>query len=116
MLETNGQDQTNPEDVTVASVSPSALLKAKICSRNSKNIDRRNCYWYRHIMVGYRYPYFWHKVPSSLQNVVPGTLLWHHGRAEASGGAGGGAPPSKPFVGNVALLSEVFSDFFVHFC
>ena len=41
-------------------------------------------------------------------------------RAEASGGGGwgGGAerPPSKPFVGNFALLSEIFSDYFVHFC
>ena len=37
--ETNGQDQTTPEHVTVASVSLSALLKLKICSRNSKIIQ-----------------------------------------------------------------------------
>ena len=34
--ETNGQDQITPDHVTVASVSLSALLKAKICSRSSK--------------------------------------------------------------------------------
>ena len=44
--ETNRQDQTIPDHVTVASVSLSALLKAKICSRNSKNIHGRNFYWY----------------------------------------------------------------------
>ena len=43
--ETNGQDKTTPEHVTVASVSLSS--KAKICSRNSKNIHGRNFYWYR---------------------------------------------------------------------
>ena len=37
--ETNVQDQTNPENVPITSVSPFALLKAKIFSRNSKNID-----------------------------------------------------------------------------
>ena len=45
--ETNGQDQATPDHFTVVSVSTSALLKAKICSRNSKNIHRQNFYWYR---------------------------------------------------------------------
>ena len=40
--ETNGQDQTTLDHVTVASVSLSALLKAKTSSRNSKNIHGRN--------------------------------------------------------------------------
>ena len=39
---THRQDQTTPDHVTVASVSLSGLLKAKICSRNSKNIQGRN--------------------------------------------------------------------------
>ena len=43
--ETNGQDQTTPDHVTVVSVSTSALLKAKICARNSKNIHGQNFYW-----------------------------------------------------------------------
>ena len=45
--ETDGQDQTTPEHVTVASVSLSVLLKLKIRSRNSKIIHGRNFYWYR---------------------------------------------------------------------
>ena len=36
--ETNGQDQTTPERITVASMSFSALLKVKICSRNAEKI------------------------------------------------------------------------------
>ena len=36
--ETNKQQQPTPDHVTVVSVSLSALLKAKICSRNSKNL------------------------------------------------------------------------------
>ena len=48
-LETNGQDETTPEHVTVASASLSALLKAKNLFWNSKIIHRRNFYWYRHI-------------------------------------------------------------------
>ena len=36
-------------------------------------------------------------------------------RAEANGGAGGGAPPRRPFVGNF-VLSSVFLGFeFLHF-
>ena len=69
----NGQDQTIPEHVTIASVSLSALSKAKFCPRNSKNICWQNCYWYRIIKAWYRYPYFWYQVLLPLQNVVPGT-------------------------------------------
>ena len=43
------EDQTAPDHVTVASVSLSALLKAKLCSRNSRIIQGRNSYWYRPI-------------------------------------------------------------------
>ena len=34
--ETNGQDQTTPERITVTSMLLSAWLKVKICSRNAK--------------------------------------------------------------------------------
>ena len=71
--ETNGEDQTTPEHVTVASVSLSALLKAKICSWISKNTNWRNFYRYRLIKAWYRHTYFWYQVPRPLQNVVPGT-------------------------------------------
>ena len=69
--ETNGQDQTTPEHVTVASVS--ARLKAKSCSWNPKNIHWWNCYWNRVIKAWYRYLYFWYQVPPPLQNVALGT-------------------------------------------
>ena len=36
------QDQITPDHVSVASVSLSALFKAKICSGNSKNMHGRN--------------------------------------------------------------------------
>ena len=41
--------------------------------------------------------------------------LYEH-RAEASRGAGGGAPPRKQFVGNFSLLSDIFSDIFFDVC
>ena len=86
--EANGQDQTTPDHITVASVSLSALLKAKICSRNSKNIHRRNFNGTDTYMLGTGTPTFgtrFHHNCTMLYQVPP---LWYHGTTTLS-------PPSS---------------------
>ena len=78
--ETSRQDQITPDHVTVASVSLSPLLKAKICSRNSKtSMDEIFIGTYSY--AWYRYPYLWYQVPPHLHNIEPGTtplVPWYH--------------------------------------
>ena len=77
--EANGQGQTTPDHITVASVSLSALLKVKICSRNSKNIHRRNFNATDTYKLGTGTPTFgtrFHHNCTILYQVPP---LWYHG-------------------------------------
>ena len=71
--ETNGQDQTTPEHVTVASVSLSALLKAKNLFSEFQNHPWTTVLLVPTHIAWYRYPYLWCQVPPYLHNVVPGT-------------------------------------------
>ena len=96
--ETNGQDETIPEHVTLASVSLSALLRLKICSRNSKINHGRNFYWYRLMKLGTGTPTFgtrFHHICTMLYQVPP---LWYHGITALS------PPPSFKMALNNGLI------------
>ena len=95
--EADGQDQTTPDHITMASVSLSALLKAKICSRNSKNIHRRNFNGTDTYKLGTGAPTFgtrFHHNCTMLYQVPP---LWYHGTTTLS-------PPSFYFLNNVVKI------------
>ena len=68
--ETNGQDLTTPDHVTMAPVS---IAAAKICSRNSKNIHGRIFIGTDSQRLGTGTTTFWYQVPPHVHNAVPGT-------------------------------------------
>ena len=83
--EANGQDQTTPEHVTVASVSPSALLRAKICSMNSKNILMDEFFIgndsYKHGTGTTTFGTRFHHICIMVYQVLP---FWYHGTTTLS--------------------------------
>ena len=82
--ETDGQDQTTPEHVTVASVSLSALLEAKNLFQEFQNHPRTKLLLVPTRKLGTGTPTFgtrFHHICTMLYQVPP---LWYHGTTTLS--------------------------------